>query len=135
MNQTKKTIHYSYKFYKGGFYPIIKIQLKGPQGLLETEAYVDSGASTSLFHESTASDLGIDYTRGKIFNVMVGDGSFIPVYLHTIALKIGTVSFRAKIGFSAHLGADFNLLGQKDIFDRFIVTFNKRKKIVSFKPF
>ena len=36
--------------------------------------------------------------------------------------------------FSPQLGADMNLLGQKDIFDRFDITFIKRKNIISFKP-
>ncbi|MBL7085443.1 MAG: hypothetical protein ISS43_04980 [Candidatus Omnitrophica bacterium] len=95
---------------------------------------MDSGASTSIFLAAFASALGIDYTKGRLTYTMVGDGSFIPVYLHKLPVKIGHIWLSASIGFSANLGADFNLLGQKDIFDRFIVTFNKRKKIISFQP-
>lgn len=50
-------------------------------------------------------------------------------------IKIGYVKFSAKIGFSPSLGADFNLLGQANIFDRFIVSFDKRNGIVSFQPY
>ena len=131
----KKQIDFPYKVYKGEAYPIIRIQLKGPAGPLETEVYVDSGASISIFLAAIASDLGIDYTKGKINYIMVGDGSFIPVYMHTLPIKIGNIWLPANIGFSSHLGADFNLLGQKDIFDRFIVSFNRRKKTVSFQPY
>lgn len=130
-----KNIHLPYKLYKGEFYPIIKITLKGPDGHLETEAYVDSGASTSIFLPAIAENLGIDYKKGKVTYTMVGDGGFIPVYLHKIPIWIGNIPLKATIGFSPHLGADFNLLGQKDIFDRFRVTFDKHKKMVSFQPY
>ncbi len=131
----KKPVTFPYKIYKRQAYPIIKILMEGPDGLLETEAYVDTGASISIFQTTVASDLGIDYSKGKISYTMVGDGSFIPFYVHTIPIKIGHVKFPARIGFSPSLGADFNLLGQKDIFDRFIVSFDRRKKIVSFQPY
>ncbi len=130
-----KKIKFPYKSYKGELYPIINILMEGPNGLLETEAYVDSGASTSIFLTTIASDLGIDYSKGKITYSMVGDGGFIPVYLHRITIKLGQVKFRATIGFSSHLGADFNLIGQKDFFDRFIVTFNKKVGNISFQPY
>lgn len=131
----KKQINLPYKAYKREFYPIIPIQLKGPSGVMETEAYVDTGASTSIFRASTANLLRIDFTSGKANYIMVGDGSFIPVYTHKLPIKIGHIWLEAIIGFSDHLGAPFNLLGQKDIFDRFIVCFNKRKKIISFQPY
>ena len=131
----KKFACFPYKSYKGQYYPIIKIQVKGSGIFFETEAYVDSGASTSIFLADFASCLGIDYTKGRITYVMVGDGSFIPVYLHRVPVKLGRYSFSATIGFSSHLGADFNLLGQKDIFDRFKVCFDKSKKTISFYPY
>ena len=107
----------------------------GPEGPLETEAYVDSGASFSIFSSSTAFNLGINYTKGKVTYIMVGDGSLIPVFLHIIPVRLKSYSFPAQIGFSAQLGGGFNLMGQKDFFDRFIVSFNSRKRTVSFKPF
>ena len=128
-----KKIHFSYKKYKNGYYPIINILMKGPNSVLETEAYIDSGASTSIFLAAIADDLEIDYTKGKIIYTMVGDGSFIPVYLFTIPVRIGHIWIKTSIGFSAHLGADFNLLGQKDIFDRFTICFNRRAKVITFE--
>lgn len=130
-----KLIKFPYKVYKEEFYPIIGIQIKGHYGTLATQTYVDTGASISIFLSSIASELGIDFNKGRVTYIMVGDGSFIPVYRHKIPIKIGHVWLNATIGFSDHLGADFNLLGQKDIFDRFVVTFNKRKKVISFQPY
>lgn len=131
----KKPIYFPYKSYKSKYYPIIKLQVKGPVGFLETEVYVDTGASVSIFLTAFASYLGIDYTKGKMTYTMVGDGRFITVYLHKLRIKLGNYTFPATIGFSPQLGADFNLLGQKDIFDRFKVCFDKRKKIVSFQSY
>ena len=130
-----KKINFPYKIYKREAYPIINIFMEGPDGLLETEAYVDSGASLSIFQTTIASDLGINFSKGKVSYTMIGDGGFIPVYLHTIPIRIGYVRFSACIGFSPSLGADFNLLGQKDIFDRFVISFDRRKRIVSFQPY
>jgi len=130
-----KQINCPYKRFKGGYYPIIDIQMKGLRGIYRTAAFVDSGASTSIFLSSVADGLGIDSTQGRLTYSMVGDGSYIPIYLHTIPVKIGHIWIRAKIGFSSHLGVDVNLLGQKDIFDRFKVTFDRRRKIVSFHPY
>jgi len=130
-----KRISFPYKSYKKEFFPIIRIELKGPVRIAETEAYIDTGASTSIFRSSVARLIGIDFVSGKINYILVGNGSFIPVYMHRLPVRIGTVWLNATIGFSEHLGAPFNLLGQKDIFDRFVVSFDKRNKVVSFLPY
>jgi hypothetical protein len=134
MRRLKKVINFPYRKYKGEYYPIIALRLQSCTKILQTEAYVDSGASVSIFLAEFASALGIEPAEGKITYIMVGDGSYIPVYLHTVSVKLGNISFPATIGFSSHLGAEFNLIGQKDFFDRFIVSFNRRAGIVSFKP-
>jgi hypothetical protein len=130
-----RQINFPYKIYKGAAYPIIKILAKGPDGPVETEAYVDSGASISIFLATVAYEMGLDFTKGKLKHIMVGDGSFIPVYLHRIPIRLDNAWLRTTIGFSSHLGADFNLLGQKDIFDRFAITFDKRNNRISFRPY
>jgi hypothetical protein len=74
--------------------------------------------------------LGLDLLRGEKVLAVVGDGSFIPVYLHKVGMRIGIDEFAMKIGFSSKLGVGFNLLGM-DIFDRYRVTFdNKSRKII-----
>jgi len=65
---------------------------------------------------------------------MVGDGSYIPVFHHKLPVRIGKIWIKTTIAFSPQLGADINLLGQKDIFDYFDITFSKHKRIISFKP-
>lgn len=61
---------------------------------------------------------------------MVGDGSFILLYLHRIEVKLGEDEFEMMMGFSAKLGVGFNLLGM-DLFDRYRVTFDNKWKRVT----
>jgi len=63
---------------------------------------------------------------------VVGDGSFIPIYLHTVGMRIGEDEFGMKIGFSSKLGVGFNLLGM-DVFDRYRIIFDNRAKKVIFE--
>jgi len=64
--------------------------------------------------------------------LQVGDGSFIPVYLHDLQIQVGSEQFNAKVGFSDKLGVGFNLLGRADIFDRFKVCFQENQRILTF---
>ena len=63
---------------------------------------------------------------------VVGDGSFIPIYLHIVGMRIGEDEFGMKIGFSSKLGVGFNLLGMNP-FDRYRVIFDNRAKKVVFE--
>lgn len=105
--------------------PLIPVSLKGKQGWVEIWAYLDSGAFYSLFDDKVADLLGIELTRGRRALAVVGDGSFIPLYLHCTVLKLGKDEFEMMIGFSAKLGVGFNLLGM-DLFDRYRVTFDNK---------
>jgi gag-polyprotein putative aspartyl protease len=126
---------FPYKRFFNDYYPIIKIHLKGPNGITELEAYVDSGASTSIFDVSVAHDLRIDYTKGKRRMALVGNGAHMSMYVHKIPIKIGNIWVKTTVGFSSELGSSINLLGQKDIFDSFKITFDTPGKCVIFKPY
>jgi len=49
-----------------------------------------------------------------------------------LSIKIGFTNLKATIGFSDKLGIGFNLLGRRDIFSRFDVTFSDKKRIITF---
>lgn len=65
--------------------------------------------------------------------IVVGDGSFIPAYLHDLSIHLGSWEVVAPVGFSERLGAGFNLLGRTGIFDQFQVCFNDRVHRVTFQ--
>ena len=129
-----KPIAFPYKVYKNYPCPIIKLALYGEKNWFETEAYVDSGASFSLFSITEAQRIGINYMRGRKTLSMVGDGSLIPVYLHRLPVRIGSKDFRAAIGFSPRLGTGFNLLGRRDFFTHFDITFSDATRTIFFLP-
>lgn len=117
-------VEFTYTKYRDMMVPMIPIKLKGREQWFEFWAFVDSGATYSIFASKEAEGLGIEIRRGKRTMVVVGDGSYIPVYLFKIAVTIGEIEFMAEIGFSERLGVGFNLLGRRDFFDIFRVCFS-----------
>ena len=127
-----RPLEFDYILYKGLYVPMIPVKLKCGEEWFERWAFVDSGATYSIFHPKELKGTGIEYKQGRKQMIIVGDGSFIPVNFLKLSIKIGDSEVDATIGFSEHLGVGFNLLGRKDIFDKFKVCFNDSKKVVSF---
>jgi predicted aspartyl protease len=95
--------------------------------------YVDSGATFSMVNAAEARDMGIDWQSGRRQMIVVGDGSYIPTFIHDLPIQIGTSQITAPIGFSERLGVGFNLLGRTGVFDQFQVCFNDRARRVTFQ--
>lgn len=128
-------IEFDYVYHRKRYVPLIPISLKNKKGeWIEIWAYVDSGAFYSIFDDKIAELLNIDLLKGKRMLAVVGDGSFIPFYLHQVMIKLGNDEFMMKIGFSPKLGVGFNILGM-DLFDRYKVSFDNRIKKVIFERF
>ena len=125
---------FPYVEHSGRLLPVIPIELKGKGEWLEFDAYLDSGAGYSIFHSDVAEIIGIKIEKGKEDYVIVGDGSQIKVFIHKVRIRLGRTEFEAMIGFSRRLGIGFNVLGQKDIFDRFKICFDRSEKIVELNP-
>lgn len=113
--------------------PIIPVYLQGKNIWLKTWAYVDSGASYSIFKASEAKRLGLNLKEGLITSVVVGDGSAIPVSQFILPVKLDDILFEAVMGFSEKLGIDFNLLGRTSFFEKFDVTFSESKNKIIFQ--
>jgi hypothetical protein len=112
--------------------PIVTLGLKYDGQWFPVDAYVDSGAIYSIFRQSVGERIGIKIEKGRLIYSQVGDGGFIPVYLHELDIQLGPKTFQAAIGFSEKLGIGFNILGRNDIFDKFIVCFDDMKNHVTF---
>jgi len=126
-------MRFPYQQRHGRFLPIIPIKLRSADGEWITfDAFVDSGASYSVFTAEIGEILGLDVESGKKIYVTVGDGSLITVYLHELEVMIGEMTFKATVGFSKQLGIGFNIIGRKDFFERFKVCFDERERIVEF---
>lgn len=127
------SVEFDYARHRKRDVPLIPISLRSLRNSwVEVWAYVDSGAFYSIFDDKVAELLGIEVQEGKRMLAVVGDGSFIPFYLHKVRIKLEKDEFEMKVGFSAKLGVGFNLLGM-DLFDRYKVTFDNAGKKVIFE--
>ena len=127
-----RSIEFRYVIHRHRDVPIIPVGLRTGGKWKEVWAYVDSGSFYTIFDDKVAEILDINLTDGEKILVVVGDGSFIPIYLHKVGMRIGKDDFGNKIGFSSKLGVGFNLLGM-DVFDRYRVIFNNKAKKVIFE--
>ena len=126
------TVHvFRYKRVQGRLAPIITVGIKLEETWYPIETYVDSGAAYTLMKAGIAKGAGIDYRAGHLTYCQVGDGNFIPVYLHELELQIGSERFMAPVGFSERLGVVFNLLGRDGIFSRFKICFQEQQRILT----
>ena len=83
---------------------------------------------------AVADILGVNLESGELREIMLGDGDIIKVHLHSLPVKVAEKEFRATIGFSKELGTGFSIIGRKDIFEHFLVSFNEREKWTEFQP-
>ena len=113
--------------------PLITIGLKIGEVWYPVEVYGDSGSGYTVLRAQIADGIGFDYRTGNGVYLQVGDGSFIPVYLHELQIQIGTEQFSAKVGFSEKLGVGFNLLGRAGIFERFKICFQESQRILTYE--
>ena len=123
-------IEFAYTLHKGYLMPIIPIMVQKHK----VWVYVDSGATFSMINAAEAVDLGIDWRNGRRQMVVVGDGSFIPVFIHNVPIEIDNTQITIPIGFSERLGVGFNLLGRTGVFNQFEVCFNDHTRKVTFQP-
>ena len=122
-------VQFPYTLHKGHLMPIIPITIQDHK----VWVYVDSGATFSMVGAAEAGDMGINWQSGRRQMVVVGDGSYIPTFIHEIPIQLGASQITVPIGFSERLGVGFNLLGRAGVFDQFEVCFNDRARKVTFQ--
>ena len=115
----------------GHYAPIVYLQAWTGNRWLYLQAYVDSGASWSVFHLDVAQLLGIKLTQAKRRYVTLGNGSVLPIYLKHIKVRFAGLEFLVPAGFSDALHMGFNLMGRAGFFTRFAVSFNDRSRVLT----
>jgi len=116
---------------QGRYAPIVYLQVWTGNRWLYLQAYVDSGASWSVFHVDVAQLLGINLKRAKRRYVTLGNGSVLPIYLHPVRVRFAGEEFMVPAGFSDALRMGFNLMGRAGFFTRFAMSFNDRARILT----
>ena len=114
--------------------PIIYLQAWTGNRWLYLQAYVDSGASWSIFHADVAQLLGLKLSQGRRLTMAMGNGNAISVTVHRVRVRFAGGEFTVPVGFSDALKVGFNLLGRAGFFDRFLMCFNDRSKLLTVTP-
>ena len=81
---------FPYKRFGNRILPIIPVKIKNGIKSILTEAYMDSGASVSIFNVEIAEVLGIDYTKGKVIYPL-GTAGHINSHLTEAILEINGI--------------------------------------------
>lgn len=120
-----------YLLWKGKHCPIIEVEVSDKDRKIRTLAYVDTGATYSVFHSDFCEELGLRLRSGSRIDITVGDGGIIPVYLHKLVISIENLKITGEIGFSDRLGTGINILGREGVLDKYMVCFDgKNREIV-----
>ncbi|PIV57150.1 hypothetical protein COY52_10400 [Candidatus Desantisbacteria bacterium CG_4_10_14_0_8_um_filter_48_22] len=128
------SIIFPYKERQSFLMPIIPLILSGKGIQLATEAFVDSGATYSIFDLKLAEILAFDLKTARKQMFVVGNGGFIPGYIINIYMQIAECRFKTDVAFSDKLNVGFNLIGRKGIFENFSeIIFRENKKEIEFK--
>ena len=116
---------------QGRYAPIVYLQVWTGNRWLYLQAYVDSGASWSVFHVDVAQLLGLKLHKVKRRYIALGNGSVLPIYLARIKVRFAGEEFTVPAGFSDALRMGFNLMGRAGFFDRFLMCFNDRARCLT----
>ena len=116
---------------QGRYAPIVYLQVWTGNRWLYLQAYVDSGASWSILHLDVAQLLGINLKKAARRYMALGNGSVIPIYLHAMKVRFAGVEMMVPAGFSDALRVGFNLMGRAGFFDRFLMCFNDRARVLT----
>lgn len=113
--------------------PIIQFDLHYGPFFYAGEALVDSGADRCLFPKNLGQNIGIDFNKCKK-ELTAGVGGIAETFLEQVTLKIGGISIETMAGFTEGLdNSNMCLLGQKGVFEKFIVSFDRLAGKVEFK--
>ena len=88
--------------------------------------HADSGAAVSVLTASDALRLGLELREGEPAD-LYGVSGTLKAYVHWVSAKIGKKEFKTSVAFSVSDETP-RLLGRKDLFKYFVVSFRESKK-------
>lgn len=112
--------------------PVADLFLKSKSGgWIEFHPYIDSGADVALIPLSLGRLIGLKLDENKVEQIGGIRGS-VPVIYHDIQAKIGGIELSIQIAWA--LIEDVPpLLGRRNIFDYFHITFKQDKGVIIFE--
>ena len=111
--------------------PIVEVLIRDKNGRWNRFlAYVDSGAAVTVLTRDDANRVGLILENGKRIN-LYGVSGVIPAYLHAVKIKVADRILHIRVAFSTSNETP-RLIGRQGLFDKFVVCFNDKRRIVSF---
>ena len=111
--------------------PSAEVILKHRNKIALFYPYIDSGADITLIPRSLGEMLGLELSDDIIELRGLGDTK-VPVIIKEIELKIGRYLLPIRIAW-ALVEEIPPLLGRKDLFNKFLISFDEENKIIQFK--
>lgn len=112
--------------------PIVSLGVHTTQGVSLFDFFVDSGAELTILPKSFSEKVGINIHKCPSSNCQGIEGKGIKIYYSTIEIQIGGFKEKIKCAFANHDRVPL-LLGRKDIFSRFNITFNTLRSSIIFE--
>jgi hypothetical protein len=114
--------------------PVIPIEILHEDITVQYEVLVDSGADMCIFDSQIAEIIGINIRTGKEQKVAGLTGVNESFYLHLVTISVGGWKYKAEVGFLPNIGKfGYGIVGQKGLFDKFIVKYDLIKEEVELK--
>lgn len=108
-------------------YPAADLWLQGKDGRYRLfKLHADSGAAVSVLTASDAHRLGLELRTGEPAD-LYGVSGTLKAYVHKVKAKMGEKEFKTSVAFSVSDETP-RLLGRKDLFKYFVVSFRESKK-------
>ena len=113
--------------------PVIPIHLTSKQRVAY-EALVDSGADYSFFHAEIGEAIGLDVRKGQRV-VFAGVGG-VPQegFRHPVKLEVGKWRLPCNVVFAYGLKIPYGILGQAELFEWFVIVFDREAGWLNLKP-
>ena len=111
--------------------PRITVHVRTRWGYQAYRFLVDTGADLSVIPRAMADDLEIDLTRCAEDRYVGIEGRPVTVHQATIDVRIGLIDLSLRCLISPSDAIPF-LLGRADVFSRFSITFDNRRKRITF---
>jgi hypothetical protein len=128
------TFRFPYRPYRGQRAPVVPVRILADGRWRRIFAYVDSGAAYSVLTQSEARRLGLLGIKARRLAVTTSGGQVYQISLHRLWAKLGPQRLSITFGVPRGFDIDFNLLGRRDIFERFTVCFDETHGWVTFTP-
>ena len=132
--KTLPTIRFPYKRYRDTLAPIIPMAVLSGHRWKRVLGFVDSGAAYSILTVSEAKRLGLLKIRARRLAVTTSGGRTVSISLHRLWVKVADHRLSITFGVPRDFDVDSNLIGRRDFFSRFEISFNDKKGILTLTP-